>query len=116
MKAIEIISIPVTDQQAAKEFYLNFGFQVVAEAPFGENKWIQMSFEKGGPSITLVNWFKEMPAGSVRGLVIRTDDIEKEIDTLKSRGIQTGRIDATQWGRFASVKDPDGNTFSLHQR
>ncbi|WP_426580986.1 hypothetical protein [Mucilaginibacter sp. R-33] len=37
MKAIEIISIPVTDQQAAKAFYLKIGFEILVEANF-ENK------------------------------------------------------------------------------
>lgn len=32
MKAIEILSIPVTDQQAAKTFYLKLGFEIIVEA------------------------------------------------------------------------------------
>jgi predicted enzyme related to lactoylglutathione lyase len=117
MKSIEIISIPVTNQQVAKEFYLKLGFNIIAEAPFqGGSNWIQMGLPDSQISITLVNWFPEMPAGSVRGLVIKCDDLDKEIEELTAKGVVVAPADKTPWGRFASVKDPDGNTLSLHER
>jgi catechol 2,3-dioxygenase-like lactoylglutathione lyase family enzyme len=110
MNNIEIISIPVTDQQRAKEFYLKLGFTLITEAPFeGDKKWIQLGLPGGGPSITLVTWFKNMPAGCINGLVINTKDIGKELEILKSNGITVGTIDDTPWGKFAAVEDPDGN-------
>ena len=115
MKAIEVISIPVTNQQVAKEFYLKLGFSLMVEAPFeGGANWIQMGLPGGGTSITLVNWFQEMPAGSVRGLVLKSEDLDKEIEELTARGITVGPADKTPWGRFASITDPDGNVLSLH--
>ncbi|QEM05195.1 glyoxalase [Mucilaginibacter rubeus] len=116
MKAIEIISIPVTDQQAAKAFYLKIGFEILVEANFEKQTWIQMAFPGSPASITLVNWFAEMPAGSVRGLVIKTDDLDKDIADLKAKGLEVGNVDTTPWGRFATVKDPDGNALSLHAK
>ncbi|SDG04861.1 VOC family protein [Mucilaginibacter sp. P19] len=116
MKAIEIISIPVTDQQAAKAFYLKIGFEILVEANFEKQTWIQMAFPGSPVSITLVNWFAEMPAGSVRGLVIKTDDLDKDIADLKAKGLEVGNVDTTPWGRFATVKDPDGNALSLHAK
>jgi len=116
MKNISIISIPVTDQQRAKEFYVKAGFTLLLENKMGPDQtWIQLGFPGAETSITLVNWFPNMPPGSIRGLVVDTDDIEQEIDRLKQHGIITGTIDQTPWGRFASVTDPDGNVFSLHQ-
>lgn len=116
MKAIEIISIPVTDQQAAKAFYLKIGFEILVEVNFEKQTWIQMAFPGSPVSITLVNWFPEMPAGSVRGLVIKTDDLDKDIADLKAKGLEVGNVDTTPWGRFATVKDPDGNALSLHAK
>lgn len=116
MKAIEIISIPVTDQQAAKAFYLKIGFEILVEANFEKQTWIQMAFPGSPVSITLVNWFPEMPAGSVRGLVIKTDNLDKDIADLKAKGLEVGNVDTTPWGRFATVKDPDGNALSLHAK
>lgn len=73
-----------------------------------------MAFPGSPVSITLVNWFPEMPAGSVRGFVIKTDDLDKEIEELKAKGLEVGDAEKTPWGRFATVKDPDGNALSLH--
>ena len=116
MKAIEIISIPVTDQARAKAFYLQLGFELLAEAPFeGGNQWIQLGFPGSSVSITLVTWFDNMPAGCINGLVIKTDDIAQDIEELAAKGISVGKVDQTPWGRFAAVIDPDGNRLSLHQ-
>jgi uncharacterized glyoxalase superfamily protein PhnB len=117
MKSVEIISVPVTNQQLAKEFYLKMGLQLVIETSLGNGQqWIQLSFPDGGATITLVNWFDKMPAGSLQAVVIESDDIEKDIKQLQNSGIEPGPIDKTPWGRFAKITDPDGNTWSLHQK
>lgn len=116
MKSIEIISIPVTDQQKAKEFYQKLGFKVVIEAPFQDGaKWVQMSYPESAVSITLVTWFDNMPPGCINGFVIKTDDVSGDKAELEANGITTGSIDKTPWGLFMSVIDPDGNRISLHQ-
>ncbi|NHA04532.1 glyoxalase [Mucilaginibacter sp. HC2] len=115
MKAIEVISIPVTDQTRAKEFYQKLGFEILVDAPFGQGQqWVQLGFPGTAVSITLVNWFPEMPAGSVRGFVIKTDDLNADIKDLTAKGIELGTIDDTPWGKFLAIKDPDGNVMSLH--
>jgi catechol 2,3-dioxygenase-like lactoylglutathione lyase family enzyme len=117
MKTIELISVPVTDQQRSKEFYLNMGLKLVREAPFGKDQhWIQLSFPESGTNVTLVTWFANMPAGCLQGMTISCDNIESEIEKLRTKGIETGKVDNTPWGKFASIKDPDGNTWSLHQQ
>jgi catechol 2,3-dioxygenase-like lactoylglutathione lyase family enzyme len=117
MKAIELISVPVTDAQKAKDFYLKMGLTLVREMPFGKDQmWIQLSFPEGETNITLVTWFENMPAGCLRGMTIGCGNIEEEILQLNKNGIETGKMDETPWGKFVSVKDPDGNTWSLHQK
>ena len=108
MKSLEIIMIPVKDRQKAKEFYLKFGFQVVVEAtdPHGD-AWIQMGLPNGNTTISLA---------SFQGIVCETDNIEKEIKHLETKGIEVGKIDDTPWGRFAWLKDLDGNSLCLHQK
>jgi predicted enzyme related to lactoylglutathione lyase len=117
MKTISIISIPVTDQEKAKAFYIQLGFEVLVDAKFNNGQhWIQLSFPGAETTITLVNWFESMPAGYIRGMVITVDNIEQEVKILTEKGIQVEPIEKTPWGRFASVKDPDGNVLSLHQK
>jgi catechol 2,3-dioxygenase-like lactoylglutathione lyase family enzyme len=116
MKAIEIISIPVTDQQRSKEFYVKLGFTILAEAPFGDGQnWVQLGFNGHDTSITLVTWFPGMPPGSVHGFVIKTNSLEQDIEEFTSKGIHVGSIDETPWGKFLAVKDPDGNVLSFHE-
>lgn len=117
MKSIEIISIPVTDQARAKEFYLKLGFTVIVEAPFqGESKWVQLGLPgNNSVSITLVTWFDNMPAGCINGFVIKTNSLAQDIEELTAKGITVGKVDQTPWGKFAAVIDPDGNRLSLHE-
>lgn len=117
MKAIEIISIPVTDQVRAKAFYLKLGFELIVEAPFeGGQQWVQLGFPGSNVSITLVTWFDNMPPGCINGLVIKTDNLAKDIEELIAKGISVGKVDDTPWGKFAAVIDPDGNRLSLHSK
>jgi predicted enzyme related to lactoylglutathione lyase len=116
MTTIEIISVPVTDQKASKDFYLKIGFQLIVEADMGNGStWVQLGLPGQATSITLVNWFKDMSPGSMQGLVLKTEDIEKEVADLKAKGVEVKPIDDTPWGRFASFSDPDGNGLTLHQ-
>ncbi|MHA4895739.1 VOC family protein [Pedobacter sp. PWIIR3] len=116
MKAIEVVSIPVSDQQAAKAFYLKIGFEIIVEAPMGDaGDWIQLGLPGQTTSITLVNWFAKLQPGFFHGLVLKSDDIEKESEELKQKGVKVDPIDQTAWGRFATFYDLDGNSLTLHQ-
>ena len=118
MRFFSVVSVPVTDQERAKRFYLDvLGFELVAEAEFGDElRWIQVGPPGAQTSLTLVTWFDEMPAGSLRGLVLDTDDIEADYRELVRRGAPVGGPPSEQAGGiFCFVTDPDGNTISLHQ-
>lgn len=108
MKTVEIVMIPVSDQQKAKEFYLKMGFQLIAEAPSHHGQtWIQLRLPDQNTSISLAKF---------HGIILETDDIEGEIGKLKIREISVGKIDNTPWGRFAWFKDLDGNSLCLHEK
>jgi len=108
MKSVEIIMLPVKDRQKAKEFYLKLGFQVVVEAPGPHDDiWIQMGLPDCNTTISLAGF---------QAIICETDDIVNEIEELKTKGIEAGKIDATPWGRFAWLKDLDGNSLCIHQK
>jgi catechol 2,3-dioxygenase-like lactoylglutathione lyase family enzyme len=108
MKSLEIIMIPVKDRQKSKEFYLKLGFQVIVEAPAAHGEtWIQMGLPGSDTTISL--------AGS-QGIICETDSIENKIKELNKTGIEVGKIDDTPWGRFAWLKDLDGNSLCLHEK
>jgi len=100
--------LPVKDRQKAKEFYVKLGFQVVVEAPGPhEDTWIQMGLPGGETTISLANF---------QAIICETADIEAEVQALAGKGITVGKIDDTPWGRFAWLKDLDGNSWCLHQK
>lgn len=108
MKTIEIVNIPVKDKQKAKEFYLKLGFELIAEVPSTTDQtWLQMGLPGYPTSIALLTF---------HGMICETDDIEKEIRDLNAKGIEVGKIDNQPWGRFAWLKDLDGNGICLHQK
>ncbi|MVN22459.1 VOC family protein [Mucilaginibacter arboris] len=116
MKKIEVVSVPVSNQEASKAFYQKLGFQLITETPMGNGQtWLQMGFEGGEASITLVNWFEKMSPGSMQGLVVKVDSIETEMQQLTDKGVTVGKLDDTPWGRFCTIIDPDGNTVTLRQ-
>jgi catechol 2,3-dioxygenase-like lactoylglutathione lyase family enzyme len=116
MKFIEVISIPVSDQNIAKEFYLKIGFELIIETPMGNgDTWLQLGLPGQTTSISLVTWFSKIAPGSSQGLVLHTEDIKKEVDELRAKGLTVKDIDDTPWGKFAEFSDPDGNGMVLRQ-
>jgi catechol 2,3-dioxygenase-like lactoylglutathione lyase family enzyme len=118
IKIIQVVSVPVSDQDKAKEFYSGvLGMEVLQDMRMDENsRWVQLQPRGGEASLTLVTWFPSMPAGSLKGLVLETDDLEGTIAEMASKGFAIdAEIDVQPWGRFVSFDDPDGNGIVLRQ-
>jgi catechol 2,3-dioxygenase-like lactoylglutathione lyase family enzyme len=83
---IQLFSLAVTNQARSIDFYVHqLGFELVADTEMGPGqRWVQVKPRGSATSITLVTWFPTMPAGSTKGTVIETDDLEGEIATLKN--------------------------------
>jgi catechol 2,3-dioxygenase-like lactoylglutathione lyase family enzyme len=115
---IQLFSLPVSNQARSIDFYVHqLGFELVANIEMGPGqRWVQVKPRGSATSITLVTWFPTMPAGSAKGTVIETDDLEGEIATLRGRGVPIGsEIEEAPWGRFVTFDDPDGNGLVLQQ-
>lgn len=118
MKAIENISVPVTNQQRAKQFYLLLGFELLAEVVLPDGyTWIQLGFRNQVTTISLVQQspHSHMRAGSLQGLVLETDDIDQERERLSRKGIVVSTIAVSPFGKVFFLHDPDNNGLSIHQ-
>lgn len=115
--SFEILSVPVSDQQGAKHFYLDvLGFELVRESPMGPGmSWIQLAPKGQSVTIALVTWFETMKPGGLQGIMVNTDDIDAEHRRLKGLGVQISEIKQEPWGRYATFTDPDGNGWILRQ-
>ena len=113
---LSVVSLPVADQERALRFYVDvLGFTVVADAPFDGLRWLQLAPRGGGSSIALVTWFEQMPAGSVQGLVLGTDDVHGDAAGLRERGLELADPVEEFFGTHTSFTDPDGNGWLLLQ-
>ena len=112
---VQLLSIPVADQDRAKDFYVDtLGFDLVSDSPMPDGRWVQVAPKGAATSVTLVNWFETMPPGSLQGLVLESDDIDRDAAELAARGVEIkGGVQQAPWGRYVTFKDPDGNGIVL---
>ena len=118
--SIEVMSVPVSDQERAKKFYADvLGFTVEIDSTFADRsmRWVMLRPPGGGSAITLVNWFDEMTPGWLRGTVLGCADIEQTVADLAERGVTFNEdtIAEAPWGRWMTFADPDGNGWVLQQ-
>jgi catechol 2,3-dioxygenase-like lactoylglutathione lyase family enzyme len=115
---VQVVSVPVSDQDRAKEFYLNvLGMELLGDTKMDDTmRWVQVAPPGSDASLTLVTWFPTMVPGSLKGLVLEVLDMEATIAEIASKGfVIESDIDEQPWGRFVSFDDPDGNGIILRE-
>jgi catechol 2,3-dioxygenase-like lactoylglutathione lyase family enzyme len=113
---VQLFSLPVTDQDRARDFYVDvLGLELLQDAEMSPGmRWVQVRPRGAATSITLVTWFDTMPAGSVRGTVLETDDLDGDAARLAALGVDLGDgVQESPWGRWMQLTDPDGNGIVL---
>ena len=120
--SISLVTVPVSDQDRAKAFYVDtLGFTVkfdyvmaAAEAGAAGSgaRWVMLTPPGGGADITLVTWFGDTsPPGSAK-LSIACDDVDATYAGLTARGVKPGNeVEDAPWGRWFGIDDPDGNNW-----
>jgi uncharacterized glyoxalase superfamily protein PhnB len=126
LKHISMVSIPVTDQEKAKAFYVAaLGFTVkldlimdaaTAGSAGAGARWLMLTPPGGGADITLVTWFPDSsPAGSAK-LALVCDNADETHAELTARGVTpNSEPQDAPWGRWFGVDDPDGNNWLISQ-
>jgi predicted enzyme related to lactoylglutathione lyase len=113
---VQLFSIPVSDQDRARDFYVNvLGLEVRSDTQLGPDmRWVMVAPPGAQTGITLVTWFDTMPAGSLRGLVLETGDLDGDVERITGHGVTIANgIEDAPWGRFVQFDDPDGNGIVL---
>jgi len=117
IKAVKFVTIPVTDQDRALEFYTKkLGFRVLTDAPFDSTqRWIELSIPRAETGIVL--WKgpgQDKMIGGFMNVSFTTDDCEATAKQLKEKGVEFVQDpQQADWGTAAIFKDPDGNQFVL---
>ena len=123
--SIDHIAIISSDYQKAKDFYVDkLGFKVKREVERKDRDDFIITLE--APNGILIELFIEKnpprrvtrpEATGLRHLAFRVQDIEKSVEKLKKKGIETEeiRIDPQNGKRMTFFMDPDGLPLELHE-
>jgi len=113
---LELITLPVTDVDRAKAFYVQAGFNADHDHPVNENlRFVQLTPPGSGCSIAIGTGLTDAQPGSVKGLQLVVKDMDAAHAELKERGIAVTDIDDMPWGRFTFFSDPDGNAWAVQE-
>jgi len=134
---LEVIVIPVSNVDRAKEFYGKLGWRLDADFASGDDfRVIQFTPPGSGCSVIFGKNVTPAAPGSAQGLYLIVSDIEAARDELLGRGVKVGEVfhgaggvyagtdepylfgrqrvigrdpDHRSYASFASFRDPDGN-------
>jgi catechol 2,3-dioxygenase-like lactoylglutathione lyase family enzyme len=113
---LELIAVPVSDIDRAKDFYVRIGFNADHDHTVSDEvRFVQLTPPGSACSIVLDLNFSEMAPGSVKGLQCVVKDAAAAREFLLSVGVTASPIDEQQWGTFVHFADPDGNQWTLQQ-
>ena len=101
---IELIAVPVSDIDRAKDFYESIGFTADHDHRVDETiRFVQLTPPGSACSIVLDTNFTSMSAGSLKGIQCVIADADAALVFLRERGIEAGPVDETPWGRFKTT-------------
>jgi catechol 2,3-dioxygenase-like lactoylglutathione lyase family enzyme len=135
---LEVVVVPVTDVDRAKDFYTTLGWRLDAEVATDENFRVVQVTPPGSPaSVIFGTSVTSQVPGTAQGLHLVVDDIVGAHDELKRLGVDVSDVfhdaggvfhhagtDARvpgpdpqrgSYGSFLSFSDPDGNGWLLQE-
>jgi catechol 2,3-dioxygenase-like lactoylglutathione lyase family enzyme len=135
---LEVVVVPVSDVDRAKDFYASLGWRLDADLTKDENyRVVQFTPPGSFCSIIFGKGLSDAPPGSFEGLQLTVYDIDKARADLLERGVEVsesfhdvtgvfhhagtnGRVagpapEHADYGSFAAFSDPDGNGWLLQE-
>lgn len=127
--SLEVVTVPVSDPDRAKDFYQNLGWRLDADIVRGDAfRVIQFTPTHSACSIAFGVGVTTGEPGSLRRLILAVPDIDAARNDLVSRGIAVSELFHLAGGRapgpdpegrsyqtYAAFSDPDGNEFLLQE-
>jgi catechol 2,3-dioxygenase-like lactoylglutathione lyase family enzyme len=135
---LEVVVIPVTDVDRAKEFYSRLGWRLDANRVGNGFRLIQFTPPGSGSAVQFGMNLTSAPPGSAQGLLLVVSDIEAAHRQLVARGVDASEVfhcatgtvcrfpgidvrvsgphpEHLSYYSFVSFKDPDGNGWLLQE-
>jgi catechol 2,3-dioxygenase-like lactoylglutathione lyase family enzyme len=113
---LELVAIPVTDVDRAKDFYVRAGFNADHDHRVSDDlRFVQLTPQGSACSICLGKGLTPAEPGSVKGMQMVVSDIEAAREQLLAAGVEVSEIDRQAWGDFVYFEDPDGNAWAVQR-
>ena len=124
---LEVVVVPVSDVDRAKQFYSEqCGFVVDVDNTMGDMRVVQMTPQGSGCSVTIGTGLTDAAPGSVKGMQLCVGDIDAARAQLLERGVDVsvvrhvgpdGWLDGNggEWNAFIFFDDPDGNSWTVQE-
>jgi len=138
---LEVLVIPVSDADRAKDFYGSLGWRLDADRGGGEFRLVQFTPPGSGCSVQFGTNLTPAEPGSAQALLLTVTDIEATRDDLVRRGVEISEVfhcatgtacrfrdgdgpfqrvsgparGHTSYSSFATLSDPDGNGWLLQE-
>lgn len=114
---IELIFVPVTDVDRAKDFYVKIGFNADHDqTPMEGLRFVQLTPPGSACSIAIGTGLgSDVPPGSLDIIQVVVPDADEALAHLRGLGVEADGVDEQAWGRFVTFADPDGNRWTLQE-
>ena len=115
---IELIFVPVTDVDRAKEFYVEkLGFNADHDHRVSESlHFVQLTPPGSACSISIGEGLGgTLQPGQQDSIQVVIPDADAALADLRAKGVEADGVDEQAWGRFVTLKDPDGNRWTLQE-
>jgi predicted enzyme related to lactoylglutathione lyase len=114
---LELVPVPVTDVDRAKDFYVSkVGFNADHDHVVNDDiRFVQLTPPGSACSIAIGKGIVDSEPGSLRGLQVVVASADDARADLASRGVEVSEVSEFPWGRFVYFSDPDGNTWSVQE-
>lgn len=113
---LELVAVPVSDVDRAKEFYVWVGFAADHDHTVSDDiRFVQLTPPGSGCSIAIGTGLTGMEPGSLDNMQMVVADADAARANLLARGVEVSEVDDQPWGRFVYFADPDGNGWALQQ-
>ena len=134
---LEVVVLPVSDVDRAKEFYGGLGWRLDADVARGEDlRLVQFTPPGSACSIQFGTNIASGAPGSAQSLYLAVPDVEAAREELLAHGVEVSEVfhegtlgarfheagresgpapDRGTYGSFATFSDPDGNGWLLQE-
>ena len=114
---IELIHVPVSDVDRARDFYVGIGFHLDHDqTPFEGLRFVQLTPPGSACSIAFGTGLGgTLQPGQQDTIQVVVPDADEALAHLRERGVDAQGVDEQAWGRFVTFADSDGNAWTLQQ-